>query len=61
MKLILLSSCLLTVGMILAFMMVIHLLAPSFVLGFLAYAASLSGLTLGVSATVQHGIFRGKD
>jgi hypothetical protein len=55
MKLILLSTCLLTSGMVLAFLMVIHLLTPSFVLGFLAYAASLGGLVLGTSAVIQHG------
>ena len=55
MKLIFLSSCLLTVGVVLAFLMVIRLLTPSFALGFLAYAASLGGLVLGTSAVIQHG------
>jgi hypothetical protein len=61
MKLILVSLGLLTGGMALAFLMVIRLLDPSFVLSFLAYAASLAGLMLGISATVQHGVFRGWD
>jgi hypothetical protein len=61
MKLILVSLGLLTGGMALAFLMVIHLLEPSFALSFLSYAASLGGLVLGVSATVQHGVFRGWD
>ena len=63
MKLIVLSLGLLSLGMALAFLMVINLLKPSFTLSFLAYAASLTGLALGVSATVQHGSFRrrGRD
>ncbi len=63
MKIILLSLGLLSLGVALAFLMVINLLKPSFALSFLAYAASLTGLALGVSATVQHGGFRwrGRD
>jgi hypothetical protein len=57
-KLILVSLGLLLVGVALAFLMVVHLLKPSFVLSFLAYAVSLSGLVLGVSAAVQQGNFR---
>ena len=54
MKLILLSLGLLTLGLALAFLMVVHFLKPSFVLSFLAYVASLSGLVLGISAAIQH-------
>ena len=63
MKLILASLGLLTGGMVLAFLMVIHVLNPSFGLSFLAYIASLAGLALGISATVQLGSFRlrGRD
>jgi hypothetical protein len=46
---------LLIVGVALAYLMVIGLLQPGFVLGFLAYASSLSGLALGTFAAVQHG------
>jgi hypothetical protein len=54
-KLILVSLGLLMVGVALVFLIVIHLLKPSFVLSFLAYAMSLTGLVLGVSSAVQHG------
>ena len=57
MKLFLLSLGLLTGGVVLAFLMVIHLLDPSFGLSFLAYAASLAGLALGFSVAVQYGSF----
>ncbi len=60
MKMIALSLGLLSLGVALAFLMVINLLTPSFTLSFLAYAASLTGLALGVSATVQHSSFRGR-
>ena len=60
MKIIVLSLGLLSLGVALAFLMVINLLKPSFALSFLAYAASLAGLALGVSATVQRGSFRGR-
>ena len=59
MKMIALSLGLLSLGVALAFLMVINLLTPSFTLSFLAYAASLTGLALGISATVQHSSFRG--
>jgi len=50
-------------GVALAFLMVLNLLTPSFLLSFFAYAASLSGLAIGVAATVQHVSFRlrGRD
>ena len=56
-KLFLLSLGLLSAGLALAFLMTIQLLKPSFVLGFLAYAASLAGLVLGVCCAIQHGRF----
>jgi hypothetical protein len=58
MKMILLSLVLLMTGVVLAFLMVIHLLEPSFILTFLAYAASLAGLALGFAAVLQLGGFR---
>ncbi len=63
MKLSLMSLGLLTGGLALAFLMVIHVLSPSFGLSFLAYVASLAGLALGISATIQLGSFRlrGRD
>lgn len=59
MKLFLLSLGMLINGLALAYLMVIGLLEPGFILSFLAYASSLSGLVLGTFATVQHGGFRG--
>ena len=56
-----LSLGLLLLGVAVAFLMVIHVLKASFVLSFLAYAMSLSGLVLGVSAAVQQGSFRWRD
>lgn len=63
MKTFLLSLGLLLAGVVLSFLMVIHLLEPSFFLSILAYAASLSGLALGIAAVIQHGGFRrlGRD
>ena len=58
MKIILLSLGLLTGGVILAFLMVIGLLKPSFALSFLAYALSLVGLVLGTTVAIQHPRFR---
>jgi hypothetical protein len=58
MKLLLLSLGMLVIGVALAYLMVIGLLKPGFVLSFLAYASSLSGLILGTFAAVQHGRFR---
>ena len=60
MKMIALSLGLLSLGVALAFLMVINLLTPSFTLSFLAYAASLTGLALGGAATVQHSSIRGR-
>ena len=58
MMLLLTGFGLLTGGMAVAFLMVIQILNPSFVLSFLSYAASLIGLVLGVSAAIQQGSFR---
>lgn len=58
MKMVLLSLGLLMAGVALAFLMAIRLLQPSFILSFLAYAASLTGLALGIAAVIQHGGFR---
>ena len=58
MKLLLLGLGFLIVGLALPFLMVIQILDPSLVLSFLAYAASLTGLALGVWAIVQLGSFK---
>ena len=58
MKIIILSLVLLTGGMALAFLMVIRLLEPSFVLSFLAYAVSLAGLALGSTVAVAQASLR---
>ena len=55
MKLLLLGLGFLIVGLALPFLMVIQILSPSLALSFLAYAASLTGLALGVWAIVQFG------
>ena len=60
MKLILLSLGLLFVGMAVVYLMVIQLLKPSFVLSFLAYGISLSGLVLGISEVVGSFRWRGR-
>ncbi len=63
MKVVLLSMGLLMAGVVLAFLMAIRLLEPSFTLSFLAYAASLIGLVLGIAAVLRLGGFRrlGRD
>ncbi|MFQ6028920.1 MAG: hypothetical protein ACE5Q6_15665 [Dehalococcoidia bacterium] len=60
MKLMVLSLGLLSVGVALPFLMVIRLLEPSFVLSFLAYAASLAGVALGTTVAIQRGSSRGR-
>lgn len=40
--------CLLVVGFIIPFLMIIQIIKPGFFLAFLSYAASLSGLFLGL-------------
>ena len=61
MMLLLTGFGLVTGGMALAFLMVIQILNPSFVLSFLSYGASLIGLVLGVSAAIQQGSFRFRE
>ncbi len=61
MMLLLTGFGLLTGGMALAFLMVIQILNPSFLLSFLSYGASLIGLALGVSAAIHHGSFRFRE
>ncbi len=61
MMLLLTGFGLVTGGMALAFLMVIQILNPNFVLSFLSYGASLIGLVLGVSATIQQGSFRFRE
>ncbi|HEU0022728.1 MAG TPA: hypothetical protein VFR55_13820 [Dehalococcoidia bacterium] len=58
MKFIILSLGLLTGGVALAFLMVIHVVKPSLVLCFLAYAISLGGLVLGTPGIVQQNSSR---
>jgi len=47
-QLILIGFLLLVVGLVLPFLMVIHVLTSTFFLNFLSYTASLLGLFLGV-------------
>lgn len=61
MMLLLTGFGLVTGGMAVAFLMVIQILNPSFVLSFLSYGASVIGLVLGVSAAIQHGSFRFRE
>ncbi len=61
MMLLLTGFGLLAGGMAMAFLMVIQILNPSFVLSFLSYGASLIGLVLGVSAAIQQGSFRFRE
>jgi hypothetical protein len=53
MKLILTSFLLVTTGAVLPFLMATRMLEPSLPLSFLSYAASLSGLALGVGILVS--------
>jgi hypothetical protein len=59
MKTVLLGLALLIAGVTLSLLMVIRVVEPSFVLSFLAYAASLIGLLLGVLFAAQHAGGRG--
>jgi hypothetical protein len=52
MKLILTSFLLVTAGAVLPFLMATRMIEPSFPVSFLSYAASLSGLALGVGVLV---------
>ncbi|MGQ9478359.1 MAG: hypothetical protein ACUVRH_07755 [Candidatus Bipolaricaulia bacterium] len=57
-----LGFALLLVGVLLPLLMVIRLLESTFLLNFLAYSASLSGLIIGFSGVVQYirgGVGRG--
>lgn len=53
-RLILIGLALLLVGVILPFLMVIRILEPTFLLSFLSYAASVSGLIVGTIGTVLY-------
>ncbi|RPJ38996.1 MAG: hypothetical protein EHM35_03310 [Planctomycetaceae bacterium] len=52
MKLILSGFVLVTAGAVLPFLMAIRMIEPSFPVSFLSYAASLSGLVLGIGVLV---------
>ena len=58
MKLILSSFLLVTTGAVLPFLMAIRMIEPSFPLAFLSYAASLSGLALGIGVLVARASSR---
>jgi hypothetical protein len=58
MKLILSSFLLVTTGAVLPFLMAIRMIEPSFPLAFLSYAASLSGLALGIGVLVSRASSR---
>jgi hypothetical protein len=53
-RLMVIGSALLLIGVILPFLMVLRLLEPSFPLGFISYASSLAGLVLGLLGLVQY-------
>jgi hypothetical protein len=58
MKLILSSFLLVTTGAVLPFLMATRMIEPSFPLAFLSYAASLSGLALGIGVLVSRASTR---
>lgn len=44
----------LVVGVVLPFLMVLRIIEPGFLLSFIAYGASLSGLFLGLLGIISH-------
>lgn len=55
MRIMTLGLGLLLLGFLLVYLMVLRLLDPGFMLSFLAYAASLIGLVLGLIGVINHG------
>lgn len=53
MRLLAIAGALVVAGFVLVFLMVLRVLDPSFALSFLAYAASLLGLLLGLVAVAR--------
>lgn len=53
MKLIAVGLCLLLLGALLPFLMVLRILEPSFTLSFLSYASSLVGLAVGLYGAIM--------
>ncbi len=49
---------LIILGLIAPLLMVLHLIAPTFWLSFLSYAASIAGLFLGLAGAAQISIMR---
>jgi len=59
-KLLLLAFILLVAGLLLPFLMVLRVLPSTFFLNFFAYAASFSGMILGLIGAVLYGRLHGK-
>ena len=59
-KLLVVASVLLLLGLLLPFLMVLRLLPSTYFLNFFAYAASFSGMLLGLIGAVLYGRMRGK-
>ncbi|HSM56934.1 MAG TPA: hypothetical protein VK879_12355 [Candidatus Sulfomarinibacteraceae bacterium] len=57
-QLIVIGFLLVLLGMILAFAMVLRVIPPSFLVSFISYGASLSGLFLGMIGLARSGIAR---
>jgi Sec-independent protein secretion pathway component TatC len=57
-KLILIGLLLILFGVVLAFLMVVKVVEPTFFLNFLSYTASTSGLILGFIGVSQYMRFR---
>lgn len=53
-KLIFIGAVLLTIGWTVPMLMVLKIITPTFLLGFLSYAASLAGLVMGLIGIFTH-------
>lgn len=60
-RLIIIGFILLVIGMVLPFLMIIRLLEPSFLLGFLSYFASLVGLIMGLCGVAWYVYSKRRD
>ncbi len=59
-KLILIGSALLLLGVILPFLMILHIVKTSFLLSFLTYAAQVSGLFIGTLGAFSFAVIHKK-
>lgn len=57
-RLIFIGFLLVVLGVVLAFAMVLRIIPPSFIVSFISYGASLSGLFLGLIGIARSGIAR---